>query len=146
MNHDDIIDDDVTIEEIEASIKKLKPGKAEGIDGLQSEHLKFGGPLLTLWLKQIFCAFIKLEQIPSSLLTGIICPIYKRKGKDPLTCNSYRGITITSALTKVFEYTILNRLLPVLQDFCHPALTQTAYQKLYVCPNTLFWQYTQLEV
>ena len=48
MNHDDIIDDDFTIEEIEASIKKLKPGKAEGIDGLQSEHLKFGGPLLTL--------------------------------------------------------------------------------------------------
>ena len=123
MNHDDIIDDDFTIEEIEVSIKKLKPGKAEGIDGLQSEHLKLGGPLLTLWLKQIFCAFIKLEQIPSSLLTGIICPIYKGKGKDPLSCNSYRGITITSALTKVFEFTIPNRLLPVLQDSCHPALT-----------------------
>ena len=138
MNHDDIIDDDFTIEEIEASIKKLKPGKAEGIEGLQSEHLKFGGPLLTLWLKQIFCAFIKLEQIPSSLLTSIICPIYKGKGKDPLSCNSYRGITITSALTKVFEYTILNRLLPVLQDSCHPALTQTAYQKGISCQDAIF--------
>ena len=125
MNFDDIIDEELTIEEIEASIKKLKPKRAGGIDGLQSEHLKFGGPLLTLWLKQIFCAFIKLEQVPTSLLTGIICPIYKGKGKDPLSCHSYRGITITSVLTKGFEYTLLNRQLPVLQESSHPALTQT---------------------
>ena len=97
---DDIIDDN------EVSIRKLKTDKAGGIDGLQSEHLKYGGPLLTLWLKQIFCAFTQLVQVPPSLLTGIICPIYTGKGKDPLSCHSYRGITITSVLMKVFEYTI----------------------------------------
>ena len=138
MNFDNIIDEEFTIEEIEVSIKKLKPKRAGGIDGLQSEHLKFGGPLLNLWLKQIFCAFIKLEQVPPSLLTGIICPIYKGKGKDPLSCHSYRGITITSVLTKVFEYTLLNRLLPVLQESSHPALTQTAYQKGISCQDAIF--------
>ena len=138
MNHDNILDEDFTIEEIEASLGKLKPGKAGGIDGLQSEHLKFGGPLLTIWLKQIFCAFIKLEKLPPSLLTGIICPIYKGKGKDPLSCHSYRGITITSVITKVFEYTILDRLIPVLQDSGHPLLTQTAYQKGISCQDAIF--------
>ena len=56
MNYDNIIDEDFTIEEIEASIKKLKPKKTAGLDGLQSEHLKFGGPLriLTRWLQQFF--------------------------------------------------------------------------------------------
>ena len=81
MNFDDIIDDNFTVEEIEASLRKVKSGKAGGIDGLQSEHLKYGGPLLILWLKQIFCAFTYFEQVPSSLLTGIICPIYKGKEK-----------------------------------------------------------------
>lgn len=76
MNVDDVVDDDFTVEEMEASLKKLKCGKAGGFDGLQPEHLKYGGPLLTLWVKQIFCAFAYFEYISSSLLTGIIRPIY----------------------------------------------------------------------
>ena len=84
MNYDDIIDEDFTTDEIEASIRKLKPNKAGGYDGLLPEHFKFGGPLLRLWLKEIFCAFSRLERVPPSLLTGIICLIYKGKGKDPI--------------------------------------------------------------
>ena len=78
------------------------------------------------------------QQVPPSLLTGIICPIYKGKGKDPLSCHSYQGITITSILMKVFEYTILNRILPVLQEHGHPSLTQTAYQKHISCQDAIF--------
>ena len=84
MNDDDIIDDNFTVDENETSIRKLKRSKAGGHDGLSSEHFKFGGPLLTLWLKEMFCAFSRLEQVPPSLLIGIICPIYKGKGKDTL--------------------------------------------------------------
>ena len=51
MNCDGIIDDDFSVEEIEAALRKLKLGKASGIDGLQLEHLKLGGSLLVLWLK-----------------------------------------------------------------------------------------------
>ena len=39
---------------------------------------------------------------------------------------------------KVFEYTILNRLLPALQKFGHPSLTQTAYQKHISCQDAIF--------
>ena len=138
MNLDDIIDDDFTTDEIEASIRKLKPNKAGGYDGLLPEHFKFGGSLLVLWLKEIFCTFLRLEQVPPSLLTGIICPIYKGKGKDPLSCSSYRGITVTPVLMKVFEYTLLNRLLPVLELTGHPSLNQTAYQKHISCQDAIF--------
>ena len=64
LNFDDIIDD-FTAEEIEESIRKLKGNKAGGIDRLLPEHLKFkyGGPLLVLWLKQIFCAFSKFHHL-----------------------------------------------------------------------------------
>ena len=102
------------------------------------DYLKFGGALLTLWLTQIFSAFIQFEQVPPSLLTGIICPVYKGKGKYPLSCHSYRGITITSVLMKVFEYTLLNRMLSVLQEHGHSSLTQTPYQKHISCQDAIF--------
>ena len=135
---DDIVDDEFSVEEIEGSLKKLKPGKMGGPDGLQPEHLKYGGPLLVIWPKQIFCAFVNFEHVPPNLLTGIIRPIYKGKGKDPLCCHSYRGITMTSVIMKVFEYTILDRILPVLQENGHPSLVQTAYRKHISCQDAIF--------
>jgi len=100
------VDDDFTIEEIQAAMKRLKPAKAGGIDNLQAEHLLYGGPLLPVWLRQVFNAFISFECIPSDILTAIIQPVYKGKVKDPLSCNSYRGISITPVIVKLFEYAI----------------------------------------
>ena len=31
-----------------------KLGRSKGADGLRAEHLVYGGPALTLWLKKIF--------------------------------------------------------------------------------------------
>ena len=96
---------------------KLKTRKAGGLDGLQPEHLKYGGALLTLWLKQIFNAFIHLEHIPPHILTGIIHPVYKEKGKDPFNCHSFRGITRTSVILKSLsiyslkEYGLFSKLM-----------------------------------
>ena len=138
MNCDGIIDDDFTTEEIQATMKKLKPGKARGIDGLQAEHLIYGGPLITIWLRQVFNAFISLECVPSCILTGIIQPVYKGKGKDPLSCESYRGISTTPAVMKLFEYALLERILLVLQENGHPHIAQTAYRKKVSCQDAIF--------
>lgn len=42
MNKDQVLDDDIEIEEIELSVKKLKCGKRGGIDSILVEHLKYG--------------------------------------------------------------------------------------------------------
>ena len=39
---------------------------------------------------------------------------------------------------KLFEYTLLERILPVLQENGHPALTQTAYRKDVSCQDAIF--------
>ena len=137
LNSDDIVDDDFTVE-VELALKKLKTRKAGGLDGLQPEHLKYGGALLTLWLKQIFNAFIRLEHIPPHILTGIIRPVYKGKGKDPFNCHSFRGITRTSVILKSFESLLLERIRPILQANGHPLLIQTAYQKHNSCQDAIF--------
>ena len=138
LNSDDILDIPFTIEEIEFALKKLKKGKSGGIDGLQPEHLKYGGPCLSVWLKNILNASVRMELIPAAFLTGNIQPIFKGKGKNPLLCNSYRGITMMSVMMKVFEYAVLERFLPILHDARHPLLNQTAYQRNISCHDAIF--------
>ena len=77
----------------------------------------------------MFNVILELEDIPSSFKEGIILPIYKGKGKDPLLQSSYRGITLTSVMAKTFEFVLLDRLLPIISDSNVPQITQTAYQK-----------------
>jgi len=39
---------------------------------------------------------------------------------------------------KVFEYTLLGRIYPILQDHSHPVLIQMAYQKHISCGDVIF--------
>ncbi len=41
-------------------------------------------------------------------------------------------------IMKTFEYELLERVLPVLQEYGHPALAQTAYQKHVSCQDAIF--------
>ncbi|CAC5390135.1 unnamed protein product [Mytilus coruscus] len=48
-------------------------------------------------------------EIPKVFKTGIMTPVHK-KGKDSTLPTNYRGITVTSALGKIFEYAILDKM------------------------------------
>jgi hypothetical protein len=41
---------------------------------------------------------------------GVVVPVYKDGGKDPLKMDSHRGITLTSMVSKGLEFLILERL------------------------------------
>ena len=62
----------------------MKLGRSGGGHGLDPEHIYYGGDRLKLWLKKIINENIALEEIPSCLKEGILLPVYKGKGKDPL--------------------------------------------------------------
>ncbi len=98
----------------------------------------FGGENLKLWIKKIFNRISSLEEIPASLNEGLIVPVHKGKGKDPFLPGSYRGITLSSVLSKVLEIALLQRLSPVLEDAGVPDFSQTAYQKGTSCADAIF--------
>ena len=77
-----------------------------------SEHIIYGGPTFKLWLKKVCNAIIDLEVVPPSFLKAVIVPIYKGKGKDPLSTNNYRVISLTSVIGKLFERIVLQRMTP----------------------------------
>ncbi len=119
-----ILDTPFTIEEVDAAVSKLQNGKAAGHDHVTPEHLKFGGASLKKWLCQIFNEILSQETIPAWFQQGILIPCYKGKGKDPLVCNSYRGITLLPVLSKVLERVVLQRNLPEPEDRVIPHTTE----------------------
>ena len=59
-------------------------------------------------------------------------------GRDPLNCNNYRGITLTSVFSKCFEILILSRLEFQFYEKGFPNPSQTAYQKGLLCVDAIF--------
>ena len=64
--------------------------------------------------------------------------MFKGKGRDPLNPNNYRGITLTSVISKCLEIALLNRLESWLTDKGFPHYGQTAYQKGISCADAIF--------
>ena len=86
----------------------------------------------------IFNRLLTLEELPDCLKVGLVVPIYKRQGKDPLLVSSYRGITLSSVLSKVLEIILLQRLSSPLEKQGFPDQLQTAYQKGVSCMDAIF--------
>ena len=133
-----ILEDPFDVEGISHSINRLKCGKAAGQYKLQPEFFKHGGHTLALWLRKISYRLISLEDILACLKEGLVTPIYKKQGKNPLQVGSYRGITISSVFAKILETLILTRLSDVITELNFPDVLQTAYQKGLSCSDATF--------
>lgn len=90
---DDILNGEISDEEIVAAVKKLKNSKAAGYDLIVNEHisstLSIFLPVYKKFFNIIFCSGI----VPDEWLIGIIKPIYKTKG-DPTQPENYRPISL----------------------------------------------------
>ena len=99
-----------SIEEVTRSIKKLNCNKAPGHDGITAEHLKYGGVSVADRLCRIYNMCREQEYIPCNFRKGVQVPLYKGKNTWPLTPDNYRGITLLSTFSKLFEVLVWGRI------------------------------------
>ena len=102
------LDCPISEEEVTESIRKLKQGKASGLDNVLAEMLKSAGALLTPFLTECFNEIFKSGSYPDTWTRAVIVPIHK-KG-DTGAADNYRGISLLSLLGKYYT-TILNKRL-----------------------------------
>ena len=89
-------------------IKRLKLGRAAGYDGITAEHLKHcDNPMLLSLLSMLFNSCVQFGMIPATFKTGILVPILKKPGLDPSKANHYRPIIVSSVISKLLEYAII---------------------------------------
>ena len=100
----------VTEEEVEPVINSLPLKKAAGLDHLTNEHLKFGGTNLPIALTPIFNTILISGHIPAAFKHGFIISILKSHTIDLSDSSNYRGITLLSVISKVFEKVLLLHL------------------------------------
>jgi len=105
---DRVGDGGIGIEEVKNEIKRLKRGKAAGMDGIKNEAWKEGGEIIGKRLEEILKGVWEGEGFPESWRVGVVVPIWKR-GERRETGN-YREVTMTSTGYKVYA-NILNRKL-----------------------------------
>ena len=96
-----------------SAIKKLKPGKSDGYDGLSSDYYCKGTPLLSRYISALFNCMITHCYVPNSFCISTIIPIPKGSNKGTSTVKNYRGIALSNLLSKIFDNCIIS-----LQESC----------------------------
>ena len=103
-----LLNADITHSEIADAIGHLKPGKAPGTDNILGEMIKSASGVLLPYLEKLFNRIFRLSDYPMQWAESIIIPLHKKGSfKDP---NNYRGISLTSNLSKVFIHILNSRL------------------------------------
>ena len=97
-----------TEEEVERAIKRMKRHKAQGVDGITSDIIKLGGPMVLTYLTNIFNNILRTKQIPDSWHEAKIVILFK-KG-DPKDIKNYRPISLLSHSYKIFTRLLQARI------------------------------------
>ena len=110
IEENDIIEPDITIEEIQIATRRLKLGKAKGLDGLSSKLVKSLMEFCptTIWkiMNGIYTTGIIPEQLKHSKMVFI-----KKKPSQVSTFNTLRPLGIQSNFMKLLELIITRRLI-----------------------------------
>ena len=128
----------ITYDEVLKVCNELKPRKAEGYDGVTGEHIKYGGEYLITVLVNIFRAMVRLEYVPVNFKRSVFIPIFKGGNKDPLCKDDYRGISLTTILSRVWDKVIYYRLKKWLLQINYPHPLQCAIREGVSCLNASF--------
>ena len=103
--HSDIMQHYLSWSDMIEIASKIKLGKATaGI--VRPEHFLFGGPRLLQHLQILFNAMIQHGFVPTDFLKGTVSPIVKDNEGDLSDTSNYRGITLSSLPSKLFEFAI----------------------------------------
>ena len=104
------LDDALSLLEISLSIKRLKPGKACGLDGLHAEHFSNACDKLCVLVCLCFNSMILHGFMSKAFSDTILVPILKDKKGNITDPDNYRPIAITSVASKLFENIMLSRI------------------------------------
>jgi hypothetical protein len=100
------------VQEIQNQIKQLSKGKVPRPDFLTNEdlHVICSGKTLVENMCLFFNAILRENYVPEIFKVGNIISIYRSKNKDKFNPTNYRGNTLTSLISKLFEksYTFKN--------------------------------------
>ena len=98
-----------TLKELRKVVARLKNNKCPGVDGFPAELFKCAGDGVLKSLLTIFNEVKRSKDVPEQWNAVRITTIYKQKGSKK-QLKSYRGIFLTTVVSKIFENLIKDRI------------------------------------
>ncbi|KAI3373545.1 hypothetical protein L3Q82_022136 [Scortum barcoo] len=109
------VDSSITTQaEVTEVVRKLRSGKAPGVDEIRPEYLKSLDVVGLSWLTRLCSIAWRLGTVPLVWQTGVVVPLFK-KG-DRRVCSNYRGITLLSLPGKVYARVLERRIRPIVES------------------------------
>ena len=107
------LDVPLNVEEIKSSIKAMQNNKSPGPDGFPVEFFKKFINKLAPLLNSVFNESLERGSLPPTLTQASISLLLK-KGKDPVSCASYRPLSLLDVDVKILAKTLATRLEKIL--------------------------------
>ncbi|RUM94596.1 MAG: hypothetical protein DSZ28_02380 [Thiothrix sp.] len=130
------LESEITPDEIRRSIKSLKTGKAPGPDTILNEMIICSADCVVHYLTKLFNAILDNGTFPSLWSKSVIVPLHKGGPFDVL--ENYRGISLTSTLSKVFLHIVNDRLQTWAEDKNLIGEEQAGFRKGYATTDNIF--------
>ena len=125
-----------TMRELRRAISKMKAKGAAGPDDIPPSFLKALGPIALQTLLNIFNASFHLADCPQVWKNAIILPLLK-SGKPPGDLKSFRPISLTSCVVKLFERMIADRLMHLAETNGWLNSAQAGFRKGRSCEDQI---------
>jgi len=122
------LDDNFSLSELRRAVRETKKHSAPGDDRISYSMIQHLSKRSTRILLDLYNRVWTEGQIPQDWRHAIITPILK-PGKDPQDISSYRPISLTSAVGKVMEKLVTNRLTYYLEKNKMLTNVQTGFRK-----------------
>jgi hypothetical protein len=88
----------------------MKLGKSPGFDNITTEHVVHSHPVIFTLLTKLFNSILITSYVPQDFERGITIPIPKNdKLQGPQSIDTFRGISLSPILSKLFEHCTLIR-------------------------------------
>ena len=138
---DEILNDEITLEELSRNINKLKKGKASAEDGITNEFIINTANNTRLVILKVFNECLKKGIYPWN--TALITPLHKKGDKD--NPNNYSAIAVGSNLGKLFSSILLERLVSFRNCHCPDTTNQLGFVKEAQTSDHIFTLRTCIE-
>lgn len=136
VNIHKVLDREITLEEINFALSRLKNNKAAGPDGIPNECFKNLPPNWTHYLQNMFNVFLSQETIPDDWCNSLIKLMYKKGStNDP---NNYRPIALENECLKFFAFVLKNRLYGLVEKLNLLPEEQCGFREKRSCIDNIF--------
>ena len=132
----DLLNTDISHEEVTSTVKDLKIGKSVYTDGIGNEALRYGYVYLKESLHHLFNVIFHNGCFPTKWCDGLIIPLHKKGNK--MNVDNYRGIIISSCVSKILLRILTKRIDGYMSSSGKWSVKQCGFKKDHRTEDNLF--------